>query len=556
MSAFVNLLALAAPIFTLQVYDRVVGHAGIGTLYGLVLGMALVLLFDYVLRQARSRIMQTIAVRVDIIIGRKLFDKILSLPLRELETKPTSHWNLLFRDVDMVRNTLSGATAVLAADLPFAILFLGLIFVIATPIAWVYLLILPAFMFIAWRSAAAMSAANQDEGQSTRSRDALVAEMINGRATIKALALDQSLRPLWEEKHAENIEKAIVRGGKADGYSSMGSTLTMMTTIIMTSYGALMIIDLELTMGALIASNMLSGRIMGPLNQVVGQWRTFNNFKQSIDRVGELFNTPSERLESELQMSRPEGKITLDNVSFSYTEEGQPTVNKVDFTIKAGGIHALVGRNGSGKTTLVKLIQGLYTPTDGRVLLDDADISQFTRRELADWMGYVPQHSILFTGTVHDNIVQRVPNASDEEVLAAAKAAGVHDFIIDMPDGYATDIGEAGNSLSGGQRQRIAIARALVGSPPVLIMDEPSSSLDRSSEQELRETLRELSKNHTIIIVTHSPILLAASQDLVALDKGRVALIGGAEDILPKLFGKGIKSAEEKPSAEKPKPKA
>lgn len=539
MSFFINMLALAVPIFTLQVYDRVVASGGISTLQGLVVGMFLVLVFDYVLRMSRSRIMQTVALRVDVEVGRLLFDKVMSLPLRTLESLPGAHWQALFRDVDMIRNTLSGPSAVLVADLPFAVLFLILVFVIAAPIAWVLLIIVPLFMFVAWRSGNVLAAANKAERDATHSRDSLLAEIIAGRTTIKALALDRAMRPAWEELHAENIERSIERGGKADSYSSLGATLTMLTSVSLTTVGALAIIDQRLTIGALIATNMLSGRILGPLNQLVGTWRTFSGFRQARERLGLLFMTPGERLESEVKLDKPNGEITLENVTFTYSEDAHPAVDNVSITIKAGGIHALVGRNGSGKTTLVKIIQGLYVPSQGRVLLDDADLTQFTRAELANWIGYVPQESILFAGTIRDNVAHRVPDADDDAIIKAATAAGVHSFIIDMPDGYATDIGEAGQRLSGGQRQRIAIARALLGDPPVVILDEPSSSLDRQAEQALRRTITEIGRDRTVLIITHSPILLAACDTLIAMDKGKIALAGPAKEILPKLFGGG-----------------
>ena len=198
---------------------------------------------------------------------------------------------------------------------------------------------------------------------------------------------------------------------------------------------------------ACLAANMLSGRVMGPLNQLVGQWRTFNSFRQAVDRLGELFETQSERQESEITLDRPTGEMVLEKVSYSYGEDMAPVVDEVSITLKARGVHALVGRNGSGKTTLLKVIQGLYPPKSGRVLLDGADIAQFTRLELAHWMGYVPQESVLFAGTVCDNIIHRYPDASDEEIIKAATAAGVHHFIIDLPDGYGTEIGEAGRRL-------------------------------------------------------------------------------------------------------------
>jgi ATP-binding cassette, subfamily C, bacterial LapB len=544
MSAFVNLMALAVPIFTLQVYDRVIGHAGISTLVGFIIGMILVLIFDYILRMSRSRIMQTVALRIDVLVGHKLFNKLMELPLQELESRPASYWQALFRDVDTVRNTLSGASALLACDLPFFFLFFTLIAMIAPPLVPVLLVIMPSFMFIAWRSAAAMSEANQNERQTTQTRDALIGEMIHGRATVKALALDRAMGPMWADRHAENIETSVKRGSKSDFFSSFGGSLTMMTTVLMTSAGAFLIIEGAITMGGLVATNMLTGRLVGPLNQLVGQWRSFNNFKQSVERLGDVFAMESERTKSEIKLNRPTGEIFIEGVAFSYAEDLPPVLENVSAKLPPGSVHALVGRNGSGKTTLMKIIQGLYHPQTGRVLMDGADIAQFSRTELASWIGYVPQETVLFAGTIRDNIMHRMPDATDEQIIKAATAAGVHHFIIDLADGYATEIGEAGRRLSGGQRQRISIARALIGDPPVLLLDEPSASLDRQAEQALRKTLVEIGEERSVIIVTHSPILLAACDDLIALDKGKVALAGPSREILPKLFGQQPRGAE------------
>ena len=545
MSLFVNLLALAVPVFVLQVYDRVVFHGGLSTLQGLVVGMAAVLLFDFVLRQARARILQRVALRVDVEVGRALFEKVVALPLRVLEGRSAAYWQSLFRDVDVVRNTLSGASAVLLADLPFAVLFLGLVFVIAPAIAWILLVMLPVFLIVAWRSGRVMDEANQSERETTLGRDALISEMIAGRTTVKSLGLERAIRPVWEARHGENIERAITRGGKADVYANLGMTLTMLTTIALTTVGALAIMDQRLTIGGLIATNMLAGRLIGPLNQLVAQWRNYASFRQAADRLGELFELPSERRDAAVRLERPTGELVAENLTFSFAEDAAPVVDRVSLKIGPNGVHALVGRNGSGKTTLLKLLQGLYTPGQGRVVLDGADIEQLTREELVAWIGYVPQESVLFAGTVRDNIAHRRPDATDEQVLQAAEAAGVHKFIIDLPDGYATEIGEAGQRLSGGQRQRLAIARALVGDPAVLLLDEPSSNLDRQAEVQLRRTLEDIGRRCTVIVVTHSPILLTACQTLVALDRGRVALAGPAEEILPRLFGGAAKRSRQ-----------
>ena len=553
MSVFVNILALTMPVFTLQVYDRVIGSAGYSTLEGLVIGVALIVGFDYIIRQARSRIMQTVALRVDVQLGRRLFEKVTSIPLQELESRPNGYWQSLFRDVDLVRNTLSGQPALLLADLPFTVLFFIIIYIIATPLIPVLIVIWAAYLLIAWRSSAIMTAAARMERESTQSRDQLIAELIAGRTTVKALGLERAMRPMWEAAHADNIRRASLRGSKTDSFSNFGGSLSMITTVGLTTLGAWAIIHQEMTMGSLIASNMLSSRLLGPLNQLVGTWRVYSSFSQAVRRLGEIFARPSDRTESVIKIQQPKGEIVLENVSFAYTNGGPKVIDNIKIGIRPGGLHAIVGRNGSGKTTLIKLIQGLYRPLEGRVLLDNADIAQFSREELVNWIGYVPQETVLFEGTVRDNIAFGAPEATDEQVIAAATAAGVHKFIIDLPDGYGSQIGEAGRLLSGGQRQRIAIARALVGNRSVLLLDEPSGSLDRQAEEELRTTLKELAEDHTVIVVTHSPVLLQGCDNLIAIDRGKIAIAGPAREILPKLFGAaGRQIQESAPAATRP----
>lgn len=536
-SLFINLMALAVPIFVMQVYDRVIGHNGLATLEGLAIGIVLLLGFEWIIRTSRGRILQTMALRVDVEVGTRLFDKITRLPLRTLESRPTAFWQTLFRDVDTLRNTVSGATAILLTDLPFVFIFLGVIFVIGQPLAIVFLLLLAAFAILAWASGRSVSEASGQEKNAQAGRDALVAEIIAGRATVKAVALDGALRPLWEQRQAATIEQSIRRGAAADGFINLGQTLTMLGSVGLTSIGALYIIDHQLSMGALIACNMLSGRLYGPINQLVGAWKSFAALRQSVDRLGAIFAESEERSDSAIRRERPSGRISLDTVTFAYDPKLPPAIRVERLEIRPGGITAILGRNGSGKTTMLKLLLGLYTPDTGRVLLDGADIAQFTRAELAGWIGYVPQECVLFNATIRDNIAYGAPGCDDAAILAAARTAGVHSYIVDLPDGYATPIGEAGARLSAGQRQRIAIARALIGDPPVLLLDEPSASLDRQAEEELRTTLAELSRTRTVVIVTHSPVLLPVCRDVIVLDKGTVSAAGSAAETLNRLFG-------------------
>lgn len=536
VSAFVNLLAVAVPVFVLQVYDRVVMHAGLSTLYGLICGVALAILFDFVLRQYRARLLQRVALEIDIGIARRLMDRVLRLPLRELETRPAAYWETLFRDIFTVRNIFSGATAVAVADLPFAVLFLGVIYLIAPPMALVVIVLLPVFVALAWWGARSQNATGAGEQEAVLAREAIVGDIVAGRTTIKSVGLDESFRNRWEDAHAATVDAGLTRGRTADNFVNTGLAVSVISTVAITSVGALAILDNQITIGALIATNMLANRIIGPFHQLVTTWRTIAAGRQAIARLDGAFALPQERAESAVRFERPAGTLTFDAVSFRYRPADEPVIDAVGLTLEANGLYGIMGANGSGKTTLLKLAMGLYSPDDGRILIDGADIAQFARRDLSRWFGFVPQDIRLFAGSVRDNICAGVADVTDERIVAAARLAGLHDFVALLPDGYGTDVGDGGSALPGGIRQKIGIARALVHDPAILCLDEPSSNLDRESEAALADTLRRLATSHTILMATHSARLLAACHSVLILDRGRISRGGTARDVLPELF--------------------
>lgn len=535
LSLFVNLLALAVPVFVLQVYDRVVFFAGISTLQALVFGVAIAIGFDFVLRQARSRVLQRASVQVDAVLSARLYDKLSRLSLRDLERSDAARWQVLQQDVARVRNTLGGVPVVLAVDVPFALLFLGLIAVIAFPILWVVLLAVPCFVVIAVLSSRSAAAAAEREQAVQMARDASVAQFIHGRTTLKSLDLGPQVQQQLEQEQAQTITAALDRGRQNDTFANIGLALSLLTTVAITAVGAVAILNQSITIGALIATNMLANRLISPMNQLVGTWRTWSAFKMARRRLEEVFALPDERNRSAVTMVRPDGAVSLENVTFRY-EEGEPVVSNVSFTLRPGALHGIVGRSGSGKSTLIKLMQGLYAPESGRVLIDGADIGQYARSDLAKWIGYAPQETFLLSGTIRDNIARREHPDTDAEVVRVAKLAGAHDFIVDLPDGYGTDVGEAGSRLSGGQRQRLAIARAMFGDPALLLLDEPTANIDRPAEEELRASLLELARDHNIVVVTHSPVLLSACENILVLERGQIAAAGPGGDILPRLF--------------------
>jgi len=539
ISLFTNLLALAVPLFTLQVYDRVVSHNATATLTALAIGVLLALGFDFVLRQSRSRLLQGVALHIDAKLGRLLYTRLTTLPLRILEQRPSSYWQGVFADITTIRGVLSGPSAVMVLDVPFALLFIVVLFILAPAVAWLLLLIVPAFLLLTYASAKYQSVNSEKEGRRQNSREGLISELIAGRTTVRALMIDKAMQEEFEGLHAHSIRQSFSRGTLADNFIALGATLSQLATVVLVIVGALAIIDRDLTIGALIATTMLTGRIIAPLNQLLATWKQFAAAREAAARLEALFAEESVRDVPTLRRERPKGELTLEHVSYSYRPDAPPAVRNVAFKISQGHLVGIVGRNGCGKTTLIKLLLGLYAPDEGRVLLDGADIKQFSRSELSEWIGYVPQECFLFSGSIRDNIAKAHPAASDEQILTAARLAGADGFIINLPDGYDTQVGEAGHILSGGQRQRIAIARALLRNPPVLLLDEVSNHLDSEAERALVATLAQLKKDRCIIVVTHSPLLLSSCDHIVVMDKGAVAMAGKAKEVLARLTDGG-----------------
>ena len=535
VSFFVNLLALSVPVFVMQVYDRVIFHGGLNTLYGLIAGIIFVLIFEYVMRQGRSRIFQAFAVRLDVVIGRKLYDKVMNLPLLTLESRPTAYWHLLFRDLEIIRNGLSGPSAALAIDLPFAVIFFFIVCVIASPIAWVLGAVMPLFMVLAWRSGISMDSVAMLEHDGILSRDDFMGELLSARETVKSSALQKSLKPIWEARHGDLIYRSRERGQVADTHQTLAHVMMVSSTVAVTTIGALAILDQKMTIGALIAANMLGARMIIPMTQLVSQWRIFSQLRQSVTRLDTVFKLDGERSKTVVKLALPKGKLKFEKVNFAYSNNTADVVSGIEGVIGPKGMHALLGSNGSGKSTFLKVVRGLYSPDQGRVLIDGADISQFSRDVLAYWVGYLPQETSLFSGSIRDNIAITQPEVTDPAVIEAATMAEAHDFILDMPDGYATMLTENGGNLSKGQRQRLALARAFLNNPPIMLLDEPTSNLDANAEKNLAANLKIASQQSTVLAVTHSAEVLSVCDSILVMEKGRIVMAGPAKQVLDRL---------------------
>jgi ATP-binding cassette, subfamily C, bacterial LapB len=536
-SLFINLLALATPIFVLQVYDRVVFQSGIDTLKALLIGVLICLIFDYIIRQSRSRLLQYISLKIDGTLGTELFEKFTSLELSTLEKRPASYWQQIFKDTEHIRNFFGGATVILLIDIPFSIIFISIIYLIAPPLIWVFLGATLIFSLLAWQSSASVKKASLEEQQGRGALDQLLVEVVSHRATIRSLNLGGRLKALWLNRLLNNMGRSIRRGRVVDRYSNLNTILTMGVTISLTCFGALAILEQTMTIGSLIAANMLAARVIQPLSQLSLAWRSLNQFRASRDRLSKLF-IESEKTESTLMLfDRPKGAVNLVGISYSYQTENY-VLSDVNLSFVPGEIHAVIGNNGGGKSTLLKLIQNLYQPDSGKVLWDGADVRQFERRHISNWLGYVSQDCTLFTGSIRDNIAGFSSEADDKEILEISKKLGLHTEISNLTDGYNTMLGEGGHVLSFGQRQKIATIRALIGNPAVLLLDEPTSNLDQQSELQLGQFLYERAKknNVTIIVITHSPTLISKVDKITLIKSGKVIMSGKKDDILPKLM--------------------
>lgn len=537
-SFFINLLALALPLFSLQVYDRVIGHRGMTTLVALCFGIVLAFGFDYLLRVARSKLLQNTAVHIDVHLGQWLYQRFAALPLAVLESRPSGYWRMLFQDASVIRATLSGSSAMLIADIPFAILFLLVIAVIALPLFWVLMFILPLFGALTWYNTKRLEISAAQEAAKNHTHESFIAELLAGRVTVKSMMADVAATPQWETLHANAISHSWAHGSRTDKAVVYGQILSSVTTVLLVSVGALAIIDQSLTMGALIATTMLSNRIISPMNQLVSQWKGFARCHQAIRQLDQFSALPQNLQYPSITRPQPAANLMLENISYTHQNTTHPALKECNISFHEGEMVGIVGRNGCGKTTLLKLIQGLYTPQTGRIQLDGIDTAQLSRAELSAWMGYVPQECFLFNGTIRENIAKAWPEASDEIILNAVEMAGATDFINALPEGYASQIGENGQRLSGGQRQRLAIARALLRNPPILLLDEVTSNLDTEAEIDLRNHLQQLANGRLILLATHSLVMLRACHKIVVMEAGQIIAAGATKDILPRLLGK------------------
>ncbi len=546
-AVIINIIALISPLFVMTVYDRVVPNNAMETLWVLATGFAIVIGFDLVLKTLRAYFIDAAGKRVDVVVACRLFDQVLDM---RLDSRPASAGGFanILREFESVRDFFTSATLVALIDLPFVALFLVVLWLIAGPLTLILLAAIPIVLIYGLILQWPLSRTVRRHFRESEQKHGVLVETIFGLETLKAVGAEARMRKLWESVVSLTAESSQRSRALSQSGINVAGWVQQMTAIAVVVFGVYRIAEGELTVGGLIACVMLGGRALQPLSQVAHLLTRVHQSMASLKALDRIMLTPVERPADAHFLHRPriDGAIAFENVSFSYPQAAQPSLRDVSFAIHPGEHVGIIGRVGSGKTTIAKLILGLYRPSDGKTLIDGTDMAQIDPVDLRRNMGYVAQDPILFRGTVRDNITAAEPAAADAAILAAARLAGIDEFLNQTPVGYDLPVGERGEGLSGGQRQAITIARALLRRPSMLILDEPTSSMDSRSEDTLKSCLREYLAGRTLVLVTHRASLLSFVDRVIILDRGRVIADGPREVILKALASGAVAAPRER----------
>jgi len=535
----VNIFVIAGPIFTLSVYDRIIPHNAIDTLWVLASGVALIYLFDVILKHIRTYFLENAARRSDVILSSMLFEQAMSI---KLENRPRSvgAFSSIIKDLDGIRSFFASGAITAFIDLPFAALFLLVIYSINHTIVLVPMVAILLILLLSIPMRHSIQKIIDTTHEATYQRNSILVESLANLETIKAFNAGSSMQWHWEESSgfiAGKTQRSRVRSGSLATLSGFLSQCCSVAIIIV---GVYLIKERELTMGGLIAINILSSRSIAPFAQAISLLLNFGQMKVGLKSLNEFMEKEIERPEKKKFLHRPSfrGEIEFKDVGFNYPEEQIKAISNISFHIKPGERIGIIGAVGSGKSTIGKLLLGLFDPGEGAVFIDGLDIKQIDPADLRHNFNYVPQDVVLFSGTVRDNITLKSPHAGDSEIITAAKIGKVDAFTDRHPMGMDLQVGERGFALSGGQRQSVAVAMAFIDESPIVLLDEPTNAMDFNTETQVIANLDKITKGKTTLIITHKPSILTMVDRILVMDKGKLVMDGPKKEIFAKLGGK------------------
>ena len=533
-SFFLQLFALLTPLFTQVVIDKVLVHKGFTTLHVMAVGMLALALFDALLGGLRTYLFAHTTNRIDVGLGAQLFRHLLALPLAYFEARRVGDTVARVRELEHIRQFITSNSVTVVLDVVFTVVFLGVMWIYSPALTFVVMASLPLYALLSVLITPTIRARLHEKFNRGAENQSFLVEAVSGIQTVKALAVEPPLQRRWDEQLAGYVQASFRATSLITMAGQVATCIQKFTTIAIMWVGAYQVIGGALSIGELIAFNMLSGQVTGPLLRMVNLWQEFQQVGISIQRLGDVLNAKPEPSYNPNRMTLPQiaGQIIFDDVDFRYRVDGPPVLQHVSLTLQPGQIVGVVGRSGSGKSTIAKLVQRLYVPERGRVLVDGVDLAQMDPAWLRRQVGVVLQENFLFNRSVRDNIALTDPGLSMDRVVYAAKLAGAHEFILELPDGYDTTVGEHGCMLSGGQRQRIAIARALVANPRILIFDEATSALDYESEAIIQRNMAQICKGRTVIIIAHRLSTVRPAHKIYVIDRGQLVEQGTHDELV------------------------
>ncbi|MFW1676994.1 type I secretion system permease/ATPase [Pontibacter sp. JAM-7] len=540
VSILINLFALVMPLFTRNIYDRVVPNNAIETLWALTIGAIIIFSFDALLKMMRSYFIDLAGKKADLLLSSELFSRVMSM---RMEKRPASVGSFArnIQEFESIRDFVTSLSVTTLVDLPFMLLFLVVIGLIGGPVVWAPIAGILLLVLVSVLLQPLIKNTLEKSSRASTQKSALLIEGLNGLESVKTTGAEGQLQSIWENS-VSHIADWNMAGRK---YSNLAGTLAayvgQLVNIGMLVIGVYLIVAGDLSMGGLIASVMLSSRAMQPMSKLISLATRINSTRSAYQSVKNIMEIEVERSDDKKYVYFPEAKgdITFEEVDFNYPDASYKSLSKVSFKLQHGEKLGVIGRIGSGKSTLARLVLGLYQPIEGRVEVDGIDIKQINPTDLRRQIGAVNQDQVLFYGTIRDNIVMGVPHVEDVVISRAAEMAGVMDFAAHHPEGLDMNVGEQGKCLSGGQRQAVLLARALLLDPPILLLDEPTASMDNSTEQRFLQRLEKILPGRTLILVTHKPSTLHLVDKLMVLDSGRMVAYGPKGEVMQQLTGNG-----------------
>ncbi len=537
VSFILQFFGLVTPLFFQVVMDKVLVHKGFSTLDVIAFAFVVVVLFEITLTTLRSYVFAHTTSRIDVELGAKLFRHLLNLPLAYFQARRVGDSVARVRELENIRSFLTGNAITLVLDLLFSFVFIAVMFFYSKLLTLIVIAAIPCYIAISLIFTPVLRTRLNEKFNRGAENQAFLVETISGIDTVKAMAVE----PQWTRKWDNQLAAYVSSGFKTATVSMLangGITLiSKLVTVATLYFGAKLVINGDLSVGQLIAFNMLSGQVMSPVMRLAQLWTDFQQTGISIQRLGDILNTRTEIANSKTALPPIKGQIQLEQVVFRYRPDMAEVIRSMTLGINAGEVIGIVGRSGSGKSTLTKLIQRMYVPEKGRVLIDGMDIALAEASSLRRQIGVVLQENVLFNRSIRDNIALSDPSIPLPVVMQAAKLAGAHEFITELTEGYDTMVGEHGSSLSGGQRQRIAIARALITNPRILIFDEATSALDYESERIIQQNMKAICKGRTVIIIAHRLSAVRDANRIVVLDKGQIIEQGTHPELLANAKG-------------------